>query len=379
VTTPPHAVFGLTTPNLGDDLQALTVAMHAPHVSTLLHRESLAKGQTEARHVLVMNYWFMSKGWKAAPHANVDPIFHGFCVGRDELLAYRWPDYLARHAPIGCRDARSVALLTEKGIAAYWSGCITLFLGRKVEPVPAHARRGVLFVDVAPEAEALIPPDLVRRAERLSNTVPEAIRNDPVARWAHIARICDRIRTAELVVTRRLHTALPATGFGTPVALVVHNKPQDVRRFSGYERFLPLLIHDDGKLVKGIDWDAVTAPVIPEELVGHYQSFLEVLGARLGTLPEGRAAQLSKVCRFRLPNPGLGPVPGEVEIDLGVTRIRRVPEGWSDQAIDLAIDAFPGFERFDVPVAVRAPKAWAFTPVGRLKAFAIGDGAPSAS
>lgn len=371
MTGPHHAVFGLTTPNLGDDLQALTVAMHAPLVSTLIHREAIGSRQTDAKHLLVMNYWFMSKGFRSAPHASVDPLFHGFCVGRDELLKYRWPDYLKAHAPIGCRDERSVALLTERGIDAFWSGCITLFLGRKVAPVPIAERRGVLFVDVAPEAEVLIPEHLRARAERISNTVPEAIRHDPVARWAHIARICDRLRTAEIVVTRRLHTALPATGFGTPAVLVVHNKPQDVRRFSGYERFIPLLIHDAGRPVKSIDWDAVGVPEIPPELVGHYEGMLAKLGAALGPLPEGRAPSISKTCRFRLRNPGLGAVPGEVEIDLGVAKIKRVPAAWSDQFIDLEIDAFAGFERFDVPVAARAPGAWTFTPVGRLRDFSV--------
>ncbi len=62
MTGPHHAVFGLTTPNLGDDLQALTVAMHSPIVSRLIHREAIGSRQTEAKHLLVMNYWFMSKG-----------------------------------------------------------------------------------------------------------------------------------------------------------------------------------------------------------------------------------------------------------------------------------------------------------------------------
>ena len=35
---PAHAVFGLSTPNLGDDLQALAVATISPHVSTLIDR-----------------------------------------------------------------------------------------------------------------------------------------------------------------------------------------------------------------------------------------------------------------------------------------------------------------------------------------------------
>ncbi len=59
---------------------------------------------------------------------------------------------------------------------------MTLFLGRYVEPVPPERRKGVLFVDVPPEAEALIPDHIRSRAERLTNTCPpSSIRDDPLA------------------------------------------------------------------------------------------------------------------------------------------------------------------------------------------------------
>lgn len=371
MSRPLHALIGLTTPNLGDDLQALAVAMHVPYASALVHRERLSKRQVVDPHVLVMNYWFMSQGWRKPPHPTIKPVWHGFCVGRDELLQYGWVDYLKAHEPIGCRDTHSVAALEARGVAAYWSGCVTLFLGRKVEPVPPEQRQGVLFVDVAPEAESLIPRALTERAERITNLTPEAHRYDPVARWHAIARLCDRFRRAEIVVTRRLHVALPCASFGVPVALVVNNNPRDVRRFSGYEDFIPFLVHDNGVLVRGIDWDKVGVPSVPADLVAHYEALKTRLGEVFGPLPEGRAKDIARTCKFRLPNPGFGVKTGEIEIDLGVAKVRRVPVGWSDRSIDLEIDAFAGFERFDLPVAVRAPGAWSFTPAGHLADFAV--------
>ena len=177
---PAHAVFGLRTPNLGDDLQALTVATISPYISTLINRERIGWRQVSEPHVFVMNFWFMSKGYRWAPHETIQPIFHGFCVGRDEVLEYRWVDYLRRHQPIGCRDQHSVELLRAKGIEAFWTGCMTLFLGRYVEPVPPEQRKGVLFVDVPPEAEALIPEHIRSRAERLTNTCPPQDPGRPV-------------------------------------------------------------------------------------------------------------------------------------------------------------------------------------------------------
>ncbi|MHB9292886.1 hypothetical protein Holit_01999 [Hollandina sp. SP2] len=39
--------------------------------------------------------------------------------------------YLKKHEPIGCRDYGTVKLLGKYGINAYFSGCLTLTLGRK--------------------------------------------------------------------------------------------------------------------------------------------------------------------------------------------------------------------------------------------------------
>ena len=368
---PAHALCGFRTQNLGDDLQALTVAMLAPYTTTLIRRERISRRQLNEPHAMVMNYWFMSKGFRWPPHSSIEPIFHGFCVGRDEMMRYRWPAYLAEHQPIGCRDMMTVARLAEKNIGAYWSGCITMFLGRLVEPVPQKKRTGVLFVDLPPEAEQLVPADLRERAERISNYCPIDIIDDPLARWARIAENCDRLRHAEFVVTPRLHAALPSAGFGTPVVLVLRDRPKDLRRYGGYDSFLPVLIHNDGKPKNQISWNDVAPAVIPTPLVEHYETLKTRLRGALGGLNETIAPAVATRNRFLFENPGLGARPGLIRFDLGISSVVRSPLRWSDQAIELTIDGFAGFDRFDVPVEVQGYKARAWTPVGRLCDFAV--------
>lgn len=368
---PAHALCGFRTQNLGDDLQSLMVAMLAPRVTTLIWRERISRRQLTEPHVMVMNYWFMSKGFRWPPHPSIEPIFHGFCIGRDEMMRYRWPAYLAEHQPIGCRDMMTVSRLSERNIEAHWSGCITMFLGQLVEPVPLEKRNGVLFVDLPPEAEPLVPAHFRERAERISNYCPIDIIDDPLARWAKIAENCERLRYAELVVTPRLHAALPSAGFGTPVVLVLPDKPKVLRRFGGYESFLPVLIQQDGKPKNQIAWNGVAPPVIPAPLVEHYEALKERLRTGLGGLNETVAPAVAARNRFRLPNPGLGARPGLVRIDLGISSVVRSPLRWSDKTIELVIDGFAGFERFDVPVAVQGYKARAWIPVGRLCDFAV--------
>jgi hypothetical protein len=370
---PAHAVFGLSTPNLGDDLQALAVAAISPYVSTLIDRERFGWRQVSEPHVFVMNFWFMSRGYRWAPHETIRPIFHGFCIGRDKVLQYRWTDYLRQRQPIGCRDQQSVKLLQAKGIEAYWTGCLTMFLARYVEPTPPEKRRGVLFVDVAPEAEALIPDDIRSRAERLTNTCPPSIRDDPLARFARIASITDRLRHAELVVTRRLHTLLPCVGFQTPCVLTLYNQWKDLRRFSGYQDFVPTLMYGPGQDGAHFSWRDVK-PVRPlPEQEAHFQRLLERLKAELGSVNELRSPAFACRNRFRIPNPGLGEMPGTVRIRFGIKDIVRLPQRWSDRFIDLEVEGFAGFERFDVPVELQGFKQRPWIPVGRLREFAAGN------
>jgi hypothetical protein len=379
---PAHALFGFTTPNLGDDLQALSIAMMAPSVSRLIKRERIAWKQAALRAgsgeplSVVMNCWFMSAGFLWPPHASIDPIFHGFCIGRDEMMRYGWPSYLKRHEPIGCRDTHTVAILEKRGIGAYWSGCATLFLGRQLEPVAPSRRSGVYLVDIPEEAEALIPRAIRERAQRLSNVCPRAEIGDPLARMARAAAITDKLRTAELVITRRLHTALPCAGFGTPVALVVHNSPQDLRRFSGYDSFLPLLVHDNGRLVRGIDWNAVRPATIPEALTLHNDALRQRVAEKLGAVSTERLPSLAKSLRLAIPNPGLGAKPGEIRVGLGLTTSGIRHESWSDRIIEAELSGFQGLERFDTPVEVLGYASSAYRTVGPLSQFVVAGSSP---
>ncbi len=367
--TLPSAVFALQTPNLGDDLQAMAIAAFSPSIKTVFHRELIGNPQLKDAHTVVMNYWFMSKKFRKPPHPTVQPIFHGFCVGRDEMMKYKWPDYLKAHEPIGCRDHMTVELLKNRGIDAHWTGCITLFLGETLKPVPLKQRKGIFLVDVPKEAEKLIPEELLNRAVRVSNYCPKDIVHDPIARWARIARINDQLRHAELVITKRLHTSMPCVSFGTPVVLVVDGAPKNYRRFNGYQTFVPMLVHNGGVQDDSFDWSNIKPAKIPNEIKKHFEALKSSIRTSTGGLNTKRATSFFKPVRLVIPNPNLGDMPGTVRIDLGSTTVERIPEFWSDKEIVLTIDAFNAFERFEMPVSVRGYSQKHYIPVGVIKDF----------
>jgi hypothetical protein len=274
------ALFGFSTPNLGDDLQSLAVALAIGRPDCYVNRDRLDQIRLDKRHRLIMNSWFAIKRYRALPPSDIEPIFFGFCVGRRELLNDAWLPYLQSHQPIGCRDEESATWLNEHGITAHMTGCITLWLGHRTALVPASQRSGIYMVDVPEEIEPAIPAHIRRQAIRLTNAPTRALRNGGQKdRMRHVAAISDKLRSAELVMTKRLHTILPCVSFGTPViglisAAEMHNKNS---RFKGYEKFIALARHKDNKLIDFVDWNSRVPAIIPIEIQAHFDDLIRKL------------------------------------------------------------------------------------------------------
>lgn len=277
-----HAIFGFTTPNLGDDVQALAAAVLLPRVDAYVDRDGLDKVRFDAPHHLIMNSWFAVKRYAAVPHRSLVPHYFGFSVGRPELINASWLAEWARHPSIGCRDRHSVALLAENGIRAHFTGCLTTWMGRFFAP-PA-TREGVLFVDVPPAMEAHIPDALRRKARRLTSGTSDR-RQGPAERFLAAARLLDALRSAELVVTRRLHVALPCLGFGTPVTVYLEGSVKNRRRFSGSDELLPMIFHDGKAPLDGPAWRAPAAATPPAEMEDGFHGLRAQFGATGPVVP----------------------------------------------------------------------------------------------
>lgn len=244
------AIFGFSTPNLGDDVQALAAALVLPQVDAYVNRDRLDRVSLPQPHHAIMNSWFAVKRYRATPSASVIPYYFGQCVGRPELLNDAWLAEWRKHQPIGVRDLHSVSLLCDHGIEAHFTGCLTMWMGRFIEQ-PTR-RNGVVFLDVPEAMEAFIPEDVRAGAERITNETPKG--GDQLARFRQCAMVLDRLRTAEMVVTRRLHAALPCVGFRTPVTVYLEGNEKNRRRFSGSDQIVPVIYHDGKKPIGGPDW-----------------------------------------------------------------------------------------------------------------------------
>lgn len=245
--------------NLGDDIQSLAARNHLPRVDALIDRENLPAARSAGPLKIIMNGWFMYRTDRWPPPPNLLPLFLSLHIDRKERLSVmdiihrklsawhrehpaslRHRDYLAGVQPIGCRDLATLDAVRELGLSAYFSGCLTLTLPRtKTRPA---AGGPVTFVD---PFGRFAPPGL---RQALWRKVPRALRRGAVkvshfstdrsvtTRMQRAQELLDLYQRSSLVVTSRLHCALPCLAFGTPVIFVqAGHRP---RRFLGYDGLL---------------------------------------------------------------------------------------------------------------------------------------------
>lgn len=375
----PAGLFSFDTQNLGDDMQAFAVLAHLDRVDTLLDRDHLADFAGVPGTTAVFNSWFILGQDFRRPSERLRPIWHGFSAGRPELVEGDWLAYLRSQAPIGCRDLHTAEQLADAGVDAHWTGCLTLFLGEALQRRPPREREGVLFVDVPAEVEARIPPAVTARAVRLSTFPAPSLVGRPLDRFAAVARLLDRLARAELVVTRRLHVALPAASVGTPV--VVTPDPaigRARRRFSGFEPIVPTVFVDEllDRRLSGIDWTRVPPASIPPELTARYAALLGRLrDRRVIARVRRRPSPLDDPDRAsqRLHNAAGQVRPARLRLRLADRTFEMGIRTWSDRFVDVDLNGFPGLSKFAFDVESAPWDADVWSSWGALADLVVRD------
>ena len=214
------------------------------------------------RRILIANGWYLHNRSNWPPAPELDPVFVSFHMADawqpgDEALGY-----LRRHAPIGCRDLSTVRRLQAYGVDAYFTGCLSLTL---TNPFSAEARTGpVVLCDAdlgydggyPPSARSmvqrLIPSRVLEGATVVEQECAERYRNDYRWKTRRAMAQLELLARARLVITTRLHCALPCRALGTPVILLHQNYHND-SRFDGLRDALQGYGPDTQKIE--IDWD----------------------------------------------------------------------------------------------------------------------------
>ena len=147
---------------------------------------------------------------------------------------------LKKYKPIGCRDNKTLKLLMNKGIDAYFSGCLTTTLDIDFAVDDTKRNNEIIFIDYKFGSFNKADKFLYSlKAYDFSNIIHIThslnLTNGHLNRFKIAKNLLDRYARAKLVVTTKLHGALPCLALHTPV-IFINLKYDD--RFSGlYELF----------------------------------------------------------------------------------------------------------------------------------------------
>lgn len=271
--------------NLGDYVQSLAARQFYPHVDEYVHRENISEFQSKDGHPVkvITNAWWMwnPKKWPPSKDIIALPVsmhISPYCA--EDMLNEEGVKWFKTNEPIGCRDYGTVNLLESKGIKAYFTGCLTLTLYRSYPPVSPEKKTGVCFADpyislrsglwnnLKAVLHVLRAPYTIysltrkdffsrisynntkkatnffhvlrkaslfheqysnkftnktlREADYVSNMYDLANNRDDETLIAETEKLLRFYNTRKLVVTSRIHVALPCTAMETPVIFIKH-------------------------------------------------------------------------------------------------------------------------------------------------------------
>jgi len=238
--------------NVGDNVQSLAARQYLPKVDQFINRERMADyngGKTK----IILNGWFTHNTRNWVPSEDIQPLFVSFHVNNTaapNMLDDKGIAYLKKHEPIGCRDQFTADTLKGKGIDAYFTGCLTLTLDSYkvddsqrgddiyiVDPLYSYPtwkkvtvnwkrvirsiQDGKIFRTGRKKKHisGFIDEDLLKSAHHINQEPPAGIHTDE-QKFAMAEDILKKYAKAKLVITSRIHCALPCLALGTPVIFV---------------------------------------------------------------------------------------------------------------------------------------------------------------
>lgn len=272
-----YALLKYNSFNLGDEIQSIAAQRFLPRIDYYIDREELSNFKYPEKVKIILNGWFKYIPSKWPPSGNIIPLFSSFHISPEpkksilgkyfnlinlsntnnlQNIAHPlFVDYYKKFEPIGCRDLYTARLLNSMGIKTEFTGCLSLTLENK----SVKRTDEVVFVDPFGN----LPPNNFN--QKLWSKIPENIRNSSLKlshffvnpnfmqRFKQAGDLLDIYSRAKLVVTSRLHCALPCLAYNTPV-IFISTKLRNERLEGLSDLFNVINMEDLNKGLK-IDWD----------------------------------------------------------------------------------------------------------------------------
>lgn len=295
--------------NIGDYIQSLAAAQYFQNKDFIyVNREHLNEYSGDEIK-LIMNGWFMHEPQNWPPSPKIYPLFVSFhmnSLAKEQMLTDESIGYFKKHEPIGCRDYDTTKLLKLKGIDAYFSGCLTLTLGKTYKS-PLSEKKGLYFVDVhhKPSRKFLsilnviilllkkytlisilskknrgnkslknllsyaffyasyrkiFSDDVLRNAEYIKHEIPDSFASEE-AKFQYAQSLIKKYSEALFVVTSRIHCALPCLSMETPVLYVenINQSEASYCRLNGLRELFNTIDYNEGNLTSNFIKEKITS------------------------------------------------------------------------------------------------------------------------
>lgn len=234
--------YSSSTPNIGDLYQLIGIKRVYENLGInesdiiKIDRDYLSEYDGDYVVLPITSFVDVLPGTKIFPLSpRIIPVFIGMHCIDDQHL-----DYLSKYrhfGPFGCRDETTMRKLRQNGLDAYMSGCLSICA--KTRP-QMPSQKKVFLVDVSDELYRHIPDYILKDAEKITHVF--SLRQYTLAEDRELAEskaaeeMLERYKNeARLIITSRLHCALPCTAMGIPVIV---GRDMNEHRFGGMDKVL---------------------------------------------------------------------------------------------------------------------------------------------
>ena len=239
------AIISYSTLNIGDEIQSLAIKQLIGKVDCYIDREALHNFRSDDKVKLIINGWYMANPNNWPPSADIIPLFISFHISHNAntnkiFLSKENINYFKRYEPIGCRDKQTKELLESNGVKAYFSGCATLTYQNRFK----ERNNKILCVDplfnIFPYSygkniyKRLIPESFHNQIEYIEHKRYKSNQSN-TERFNDAEELINKYSQAKVVITSRIHAALPCLALGTPVIFldVGYSSKNQRDRFNG--------------------------------------------------------------------------------------------------------------------------------------------------
>ena len=243
----------LDSKNIGDYIQSQAVIDLIDLERTkFVDRENLDKYDGNNLKTII-NGWFMEKPNNWPPSKKIKPLFLSFHINPsivEKLLNKESIQYFKKNEPIGCRDYYTRDVLLKKGVKAFYSSCLTTTIDRK-KYLKDKTPKGIIVIGAFDRLNPTIDNksifklllsiikyplkkiiytfklikfnkhllSLNREIKTYSQIVKKPLKSHQ--KGLELAKeMLEKIAKSEIIITSRIHAALPALAMGLKVIFI---------------------------------------------------------------------------------------------------------------------------------------------------------------